>query len=79
MLDHNLDPMAAIVLDLVPRASAHQADEAMLLNFFSRASVYQVLGAGLKFFLKSHSGPELWLFEDGFIKSVRKASILRQI
>ena len=30
--DHSLDPRAAIVLDLVPRASAHQADEARLLN-----------------------------------------------
>ena len=32
--DHSLDPRAAIVLDLVPRASAHQADEARLLNFW---------------------------------------------
>ena len=31
--DHNLDPRAAIVLDLEPRASAYQADEARLLNF----------------------------------------------
>ena len=33
MHNHSLDPRAAIVLDLVPRASAHQADEARLLNF----------------------------------------------
>ena len=32
--NHSLDPRAAIVLDLVPRASAHQADEAGLLNFW---------------------------------------------
>ena len=32
--DHSLDPRDAIVLDLVPRASAHQADEARLLNFW---------------------------------------------
>ena len=31
--DYSLDPRAAIVLDLVPRASAHQADEARPLNF----------------------------------------------
>ena len=31
--DHCLDPRAAIVLDLVPRASAHQADKLRLLNF----------------------------------------------
>ena len=31
---HNLDPRAAIVLDLVPRASALQADEARLLDFW---------------------------------------------
>ena len=29
---HSLDPRAAIVLDLVPRASTHQADEARLLK-----------------------------------------------
>ena len=33
MHNHSLDPRAAIVLDLVPRTSAHQADEARLLNF----------------------------------------------
>ena len=33
--DHSLDPRDAIVLDLVPRASAHQADEARL----SRAQI----------------------------------------
>ena len=35
MHDHNLDPRAAIVMDLVPMASAHQADEAFefLKNF----------------------------------------------
>ena len=32
--DHNLCPGAAIVLGLVSRASAHQADEARLLNFW---------------------------------------------
>ena len=32
-VSHNLDPRAAMVLDPVPRASAHQADEARLLNF----------------------------------------------
>ena len=30
MHDHNLDPRAAIVLDLMPRASVQQADEARL-------------------------------------------------
>ena len=49
------------------------------LDSFSRASAYQPLGAGLYIFEKSYSGPELWPFENGLTKSVRKASILRQI
>ena len=32
--NHSLDPRAAIVLDLVPRASSDQTDEARLLNFW---------------------------------------------
>ena len=47
------------------------------LDSFSRASAYKALGAGLFKFL--HSGPKLWSFENGFTKSVRKASILIQI
>ena len=58
MHNHNLDPRATIVLDLVPRASVHQADEARLLNFLkflSRQSYVSLnmdrgnLGKRLKF------------------------------
>ena len=131
--NHSLDPRAAIVLDLVPRASGHQADEARFLNFwkisfqarvtsiwtwieeirpegsnlkenvwrlpslhghrsgrrgpidldsFSRASAKghtKHLVLGFYIFEKLNSGPELWPFENGLTKSVRKAPILRQI
>ena len=39
-----MDPRAAIVLDLVPRASANQADEARLLNFLSILFQARVMG-----------------------------------
>ena len=42
--DHSLDPRDAIVLDLVPRASAHQADEARLLNFWKISFQTRVMG-----------------------------------
>ena len=40
---HSLDPRAAIVMNLVPRASAHQADEARLSKNFIPGQSYESL------------------------------------
>ena len=46
---------------------------------FFRASAHQALYSGLSHFWKILFRSELWPFENGFTKSVRKASMLRQI
>ena len=58
--NHSLDPRAVIVLDLVPRASAQQSDEARLLNYWNISFQARVMAVLKMDWQQLWEKPQFW-------------------